>query len=111
MSHGKSKAETNHQHFRLLGFDFMLDANLKPWFLEVNRKPNMGGSAPGSPYKSKVMVETFNLLRFHLPSNIPSHVRDQISKTFNIHGKFKFLFNLNFKNSQFQLIMKLLIFN
>ena len=87
MSHGKGNAVTNHQMFHLLGFDFMLDANLKPWVLEVNRTPNMGGNAPGRPYKSKVMVETLNLIRLHLPSNLPSSMKDQIMKTFNIQGE------------------------
>jgi Tubulin-tyrosine ligase family len=49
--------------FDLLGFDVLLDSNLKPWLLEVNLSPSMNTDSPLDFYiKSNLITDTFNLV-------------------------------------------------
>ncbi|UJR38470.1 hypothetical protein I4U23_031138 [Adineta vaga] len=51
--------------FELLGFDILIDQNLKPWVLEVNRCPSFGtGEQIDFDIKMKLLLDTFELLRF-----------------------------------------------
>eukprot|EP01138_Halocafeteria_seosinensis_P012254 gb/GECG01012522.1/.p1 GENE.gb/GECG01012522.1/~~gb/GECG01012522.1/.p1 ORF type:complete len:1130 (+),score=187.57 gb/GECG01012522.1/:1-3390(+) len=38
---GNKPVETPQHRFELLGYDFMLDSNLKPWLIEVNTNPSL----------------------------------------------------------------------
>lgn len=49
--------------FELLGFDILLDSDLKPWLLEVNLSPSMNTDSPlDTRIKSQVLVDLFNLV-------------------------------------------------
>jgi hypothetical protein len=49
--------------FDLLGFDIMLDSDLKPWLLEVNLSPSMNTDSPLDLYiKSNLVSDALNLV-------------------------------------------------
>ena len=51
--------------FELLGFDVMLDANMKPWLLEVNSGPAMGmDCSTDYQVKPKLIKEMIGLIDF-----------------------------------------------
>lgn len=49
--------------YELLGFDVLIDSDLKPWLLEVNISSSMATDAPlDMMIKSTLCVDTFNLI-------------------------------------------------
>mmetsp|Transcript_30363 Transcript_30363/g.5491 ORF Transcript_30363/g.5491 Transcript_30363/m.5491 type:complete len:81 (+) Transcript_30363:180-422(+) len=49
--------------FDLLGFDVIIDANLKPWLLEVNLSPSLSAdSSLDFHIKTNLISDTFNLV-------------------------------------------------
>ena len=55
--------------FELLGFDVLIDAQLRPWLLEVNASPSLeGGSALDAELKSGLLRDVVHILR-PLPFN------------------------------------------
>ena len=49
--------------FQLFGFDVMLDADCKPWLLEVNCDPALGTDSPlDLKIKSSMLVDAFNVI-------------------------------------------------
>jgi tubulin polyglutamylase TTLL5 len=53
---------TNANCFELLGFDIMLDQNLKPWLLEVNISPSLACDSPlDLRIKHGLFIDTLNL--------------------------------------------------
>ena len=49
--------------FDLLGFDVLLDADLKPWLMEVNLAPSMNTDSPlDHRIKSNLIADTFTLI-------------------------------------------------
>jgi tubulin polyglutamylase TTLL6/13 len=49
--------------FELLGFDVMLDSNLKPWILEVNHSPSFTTDTPlDFKIKKNLIADTIRLL-------------------------------------------------
>jgi len=47
----------------MLGFDVMIDSDLKPWLLEVNLSPSMATDSPlDMSIKSTVVTDCFNLV-------------------------------------------------
>ncbi|RHY29976.1 hypothetical protein DYB32_004716 [Aphanomyces invadans] len=51
--------------FELYGFDILLDANVRPWLLEVNVFPSMSSSSPmDKRIKSILVCDTFQLVRW-----------------------------------------------
>jgi tubulin polyglutamylase TTLL5 len=52
--------------FELLGFDVLIDNNLKPWLLEVNLSPSLNTeSALDIKIKTSLLVDLFNMVGFH----------------------------------------------
>ena len=53
----------SNQCFELLGFDVLIDSNLKPWLLEVNLSPSMNTDSPlDQRIKTNLLVDLFNLV-------------------------------------------------
>ena len=49
--------------YELLGFDIIIDSDLKPWLLEVNITPSFACDTPlDNSIKSTVVTDTFNLI-------------------------------------------------
>ena len=49
--------------YELLGFDIIIDSDLKPWLLEVNLSSSMACDAPlDLSIKSTLVTDTFNLI-------------------------------------------------
>ncbi len=52
--------------FELLGFDILLDADMKPWLMEVNLSPSLATESPlDLKIKSNLFVDTMNLVCVH----------------------------------------------
>ena len=48
--------------FELLGFDVLIDSDLKPWLLEVNLSPSMANDSPlDTSIKSNLICDTFTI--------------------------------------------------
>ena len=53
--------------FEVFGYDVMLDANLKPWLLEVNHTPSFScGSPIDLRIKKGVISETMRIVNMNL---------------------------------------------
>jgi hypothetical protein len=49
--------------YEVLGFDILIDSDLKPWLIEVNITPSLACDSPlDTAIKSTVAVDTFNLV-------------------------------------------------
>lgn len=49
--------------FEILGFDILIDSDLKPWLLEVNHAPSFNcDTALDQEVKSTLVYDTFNML-------------------------------------------------
>ena len=58
---------SNQTCFEILGFDIMLDKNLKPWLLEVNHSPSFQtGSNTDIKVKSLLIYDTLKLLNLNM---------------------------------------------
>ena len=56
----------NDKCFEILGFDIMLDSNLKPWLIEVNHAPSFSTDTPFDlKVKSQLIEDTFILLNIN----------------------------------------------
>jgi Tubulin-tyrosine ligase family len=48
--------------FEILGFDILIDSDLKPWLLEVNLSPSLATDSPlDLTIKSNLLTDSFNL--------------------------------------------------
>ncbi len=71
--------------YELFGFDFLLDADLKPWLIEVNISPSLHSSSPlDLDVKSPLATEVFNIARYHVPNKIPPRGQRQILQKLNM---------------------------
>jgi tubulin polyglutamylase TTLL5 len=56
------KLSTKNSCFELLGFDILIDSDLKPWLLEINLSPSLATDTPlDLKIKTNLVVDTFNL--------------------------------------------------
>ncbi|XP_014293793.1 tubulin polyglutamylase TTLL6 isoform X3 [Halyomorpha halys] len=77
LQHNYKAAFPSHRNrqacFELLGFDLILDNNLKPYLLEVNHSPSFHTDAPiDREVKEALIIDTFKIL--NLPKNIKHSV-------------------------------------
>ena len=57
------KLTTRNNCFELLGFDVLIDSNLKPWLMEVNLSPSLACDSPiDLKIKHQLFVDTMNLI-------------------------------------------------
>ena len=72
--------------YELFGFDVLLDANLKPWILEVNISPSLHSASPlDLDVKSPLATEVFNLVRYHIPpAKMSAKSQREILDKFNL---------------------------
>ena len=67
--------------YELFGFDVLLDADLKPWLIEVNISPSLHSSSPlDLEVKSPLATEVFNIVRYHVPNKISAKSQRAILK-------------------------------
>ena len=69
--------------FQILGFDVMLDANCKPWLIEVNQSPSFKTeSGLDSRIKQKLVSDTIQLLNlsWRRKSKIIHHLKQEMKK-------------------------------
>ncbi|KAK6051740.1 Tubulin-tyrosine ligase family protein, partial [Cooperia oncophora] len=58
----KDRIDSKRTNFELFGFDILVDAELKPWLLEVNLSPSLSCDAPlDSLVKTRLICDLFNL--------------------------------------------------
>jgi tubulin polyglutamylase TTLL5 len=61
-SHLKKMTSKN-SCFELLGFDILIDENLKPWLVEVNLSPSLACDSPiDLKIKHNLIIDTMNII-------------------------------------------------
>jgi hypothetical protein len=61
--------------FQLLGCDVLLDAELKPWLIEVNRNPSLRCEAPlDAALKTTLLCDVFRLVTATPRAKVPAAV-------------------------------------
>lgn len=59
------------QCFELYGFDILIDAQLKPWLMEVNVSPSLSSSSPmDKKIKTRLMCDVFNIIGIQIPNMV-----------------------------------------
>jgi tubulin polyglutamylase TTLL5 len=49
--------------FEMLGFDILLDSDMKPWLMEVNLSPSLATESPlDLKIKSNLFIDTMNMM-------------------------------------------------
>lgn len=63
VSAGLKKMAHKNNCFELLGFDILLDSDMKPWLMEVNLSPSLATESPlDLKIKSQLFLDTMNLM-------------------------------------------------
>lgn len=63
ISAGLKKMPHKNNCFELLGFDILLDSDMKPWLMEVNLSPSLATESPlDLKIKSNLFIDTMNLM-------------------------------------------------
>jgi len=62
--------KSSYNCYKLLGFDIMLEENLKPWVLEVNTDPCLFADPVDLDLKSALITEMLNIVGFHIPEEV-----------------------------------------
>lgn len=82
----KGNVTNRYTCYELFGFDILLDANLKPWLLEVNISPSLHStSSLDLSVKGPLIRDVFNMARFHVPSSLNSASKQQLSEYVAAH--------------------------
>ncbi|CAI2370039.1 unnamed protein product [Moneuplotes crassus] len=92
--------------FEILGFDVLIDSNLKPWILEVNLSPSLSSDSPLDwKIKNSLLASTFNLIglnRFNRKKDkvdFTTSIRDLYSRGRTYASTKIQVCNMNFFNS------------
>ena len=63
ISAGLKKMPYKSNCFELLGFDILLDSDMKPWLMEVNLSPSLATESPlDLKIKSNLFIDTMNMM-------------------------------------------------
>lgn len=63
ISAGLKKMPHKNNCFELLGFDILLDSDMKPWLMEVNISPSLATESPlDLKIKSNLFIDSINLM-------------------------------------------------
>ena len=85
LSLAKANLCSHYCAYELFGFDILLDADLKPWLIEVNISPSLHSASPlDIDVKSPLATEVFNIARYHVPNKISVNSQKQILKKLNM---------------------------
>jgi tubulin polyglutamylase TTLL1 len=58
--------------FELYGYDVLLDANLRPWLIEVNASPSLSTTTePDRIMKSALLRDVFAVVAPQVPASLP----------------------------------------
>jgi len=80
----KESASSFYNNFNLLGLDIFIDANLKPYLLEVNTIPslfiNQVSKEVDTTLKAPLIAETFNICGHHVSAGLATKYRADIVK-------------------------------
>ena len=70
---------SHYNQYQMFSVDLMLDANHKLWLLEHNVNSGLQTSSPNLKHvKQNAVVEELNLVRYHLPPNLPESVQTEL---------------------------------
>ena len=76
--------------FELLGFDILIDSDLKPWLLEVNLSPSLATDSPlDLSIKSTLLADVYNLVgvkRFDRKKESLNKIKHRMKGVFNNKG-------------------------
>ena len=88
--------------FEILGFDIMLDKNLKPWLLEVNSMPSYNMDTPlDKRIKSELVQNTFQILNVSQKDRKYVKLMEKVQTLYNkLYANF-YIFSLNTINVEF----------
>jgi tubulin polyglutamylase TTLL5 len=60
---GLKKMQFKNNCFEVLGYDILLDSNMKPWLMEVNLSPSLATESPlDLKIKSGLFIDSMNLM-------------------------------------------------
>ena len=58
--------------FELYGYDVLIDANLRPWLIEVNASPSLSTTTePDRVMKSALLRDVFAVVAPQVPASLP----------------------------------------
>lgn len=76
---------SNSMCFELLGFDVILDSNMKPWLLEVNHSPSFTTDSPlDYKIKSRLIRETLQMVNLDVANRL-AYYRNRKSRYFPLN--------------------------
>lgn len=74
--------------FELFGFDIMLDANLRPWLLEVNISPSLHSSSKlDTAVKGQLVTDMLNIVGFHIPDKLSAGMQYTLLQKLGLSSK------------------------
>ena len=80
----------NNKCFEILGFDILIDHNLKPWLLEVNHSPSFTIDTPfDAKVKTELLTDTLNILNLDPMKRIKFYKKKELESQNRCLGKDK----------------------
>ncbi|KRX01263.1 hypothetical protein PPERSA_11710 [Pseudocohnilembus persalinus] len=79
--HCQPKEKVTDMCFEVLGFDIMVDNNMKPWLIEINHSPSFTTDTPlDLQIKRHLVIDTFNIINISTKSK-KSYLEQKMHKT------------------------------
>jgi len=80
----RKQIKSEYSCYKLFGFDVFIDADLKPWLLEVNNIPSLHINTIDAFVNYPMVAEMFNLVGFHIPKLLGSKFQKKITEKLNL---------------------------